>query len=81
MDLQLAGRRTLVTGASRGIGLEIARTLALEGGSVAICAREEGPLSEAADQLRSKGATVFAESVDVTDEGELSAFVLSLIHI
>jgi 3-oxoacyl-[acyl-carrier protein] reductase len=75
MDLQLAGRRTLVTGASRGIGLEIARTLALEGGSVAICAREEGPLSEAADQLRSKGATVFAESVDVTDEGELSAFV------
>lgn len=75
MELGLGGRRTVITGASRGIGLEIARTLAAEGGSVAICSREEGPLSEAEAELRSLGATVFAESVDVTESGRLAAFV------
>ncbi len=75
MDLRLAGRKVLVTGASKGIGLEIARTVALEGSSVAICARDGGPLSDAADQLRSLGVQVFVQSVDVTAEGELAAFV------
>ncbi|MGC1183567.1 MAG: SDR family oxidoreductase [Candidatus Dormiibacterota bacterium] len=75
MDLGLGGRRSVITGASRGIGLEIARTLAAEGGSVAICARERGPLAEAEAQLRSLGSTVFAEPVDVTESGALSAFL------
>lgn len=75
MDLQLAGRRTLITGASRGIGLEIARILAQEGGSLAICARDRGPLEEAADQLRSSGTRVFSASVDVTAADQLARFV------
>ncbi|MGH7642567.1 MAG: SDR family NAD(P)-dependent oxidoreductase [Candidatus Dormibacteria bacterium] len=75
MDLQLAGRRTLITGASQGIGLEIARTLAEEGGAVAICARGEGPLSAATTSLRALGGQVFAASVDVTAPGELANFV------
>ena len=39
MDLELKGRKAIVTGATQGIGLRIAQTLADEGVDVAICAR------------------------------------------
>lgn len=77
MDLQLTGRSVLITGASRGIGLAIARTLSAEGSALAICAREEGTLAEAEGELRALGAKVFARSVNVTDHVALSAFVES----
>jgi NAD(P)-dependent dehydrogenase (short-subunit alcohol dehydrogenase family) len=51
MDLQLTGKKAIVTGASRGIGRAIARQLALEGCDVAICAQTAGPLQEAAAAL------------------------------
>ena len=39
MDLQLAGRKALVTGGTRGIGAAIVEMLAAEGARVAFCAR------------------------------------------
>ena len=54
MDLQLTDKKAIVTGASRGIGRAIARQLALEGCDVAICARTEGPLKQAAAELDRK---------------------------
>jgi NAD(P)-dependent dehydrogenase (short-subunit alcohol dehydrogenase family) len=51
MDLQLAGKRALVTGGSRGIGKAIARVLATEGASVAIAARDTARLAAAAKDL------------------------------
>jgi len=51
MDLQLRGKRALVTGGSRGLGKAIARELAMEGVDCVICARTEGPLKEAAEEL------------------------------
>ena len=51
MDLQLQGKRAVVTGGSRGIGKAIARQLAREGCDVAICARNEAPLRDAAAAL------------------------------
>ena len=51
MDLQLQGKRALVTGGSRGIGKAIARVLALEGADVALLARNREPLDAAAREL------------------------------
>lgn len=75
MDLQLKGTRAVVTGASKGIGLAIARGLASEGAHVAICARQEGPLREAEAALLAKGVQVFAATADVADADASAAFL------
>jgi NAD(P)-dependent dehydrogenase (short-subunit alcohol dehydrogenase family) len=54
----LTGRRALVTGASRGIGLAIAAGLAQRGAAVAITGRKADTLDAAAAQLRAGGASV-----------------------
>jgi NAD(P)-dependent dehydrogenase (short-subunit alcohol dehydrogenase family) len=51
MDLQLTGKRAIVTGGSKGIGRAIARELALEGADVAIVARHAAELEAAAHEL------------------------------
>ncbi len=54
MDLNLKGRSALVTGASRGIGLAIAKALAAEGVSLTLVARDSERLSKVCSEL---GAT------------------------
>ncbi|MFL5826389.1 MAG: SDR family NAD(P)-dependent oxidoreductase [Thermoleophilaceae bacterium] len=53
MDLGLAGRACIVTGASRGIGLATARMLAAEGARVLLTARDEDALRSAVDEVGS----------------------------
>jgi 3-oxoacyl-[acyl-carrier protein] reductase len=52
MDLELNGKVAIVTGSSKGLGLATAAALVQEGCRVAICARGEGRLQEAAGELR-----------------------------
>jgi len=55
MDLKLKGKTALVTGATAGIGLEIARTLAAEGAIVTICGRDQAKLDAAAADVGARG--------------------------
>ncbi|MBJ7609162.1 MAG: SDR family oxidoreductase [Candidatus Dormibacteraeota bacterium] len=71
MDLKLTGRRALVTGGSKGIGLAVAEELAGEGVDVAICARNAAEVEAAAERLRRLGHTVHAQAADVTIPGQV----------
>jgi 3-oxoacyl-[acyl-carrier protein] reductase len=74
MDLGLTGKAVVVTGGSKGIGLETARLFAREGARVLICARRESALAEAAaDILETTGRTVATHSMDVTSVEQIAA--------
>jgi 3-oxoacyl-[acyl-carrier protein] reductase len=75
MDLQLSGRKAIVTGASRGIGRSIAETLAAEGCDLALCARGVESLQAFADELKASGRTVVTAAVDVSDPEAVTGFV------
>jgi 3-oxoacyl-[acyl-carrier protein] reductase len=66
LNLELTGRVALVGGASQGIGYAIAHLLAAEGAQVAMVARHEEPLAEAARRIAEEtGATTFAIPADI----------------
>lgn len=75
MDLGLDGKRIIVTGGSRGIGLSIAESCAKEGASLAICGRNQASLDAAAERLSSYGGTAVALSCDVGDAAALDGFL------
>jgi NAD(P)-dependent dehydrogenase (short-subunit alcohol dehydrogenase family) len=72
VDLQLAGRRAVVTGGSRGIGLAVAESLLDEGTDVALVARDVAVLEAAVASLRGAGRAV-AIPADTTDDGSVRA--------
>jgi 3-oxoacyl-[acyl-carrier protein] reductase len=78
MDLGLAGRRAIVTGGSKGLGLAIAAELLGEGVAVAICSRNAAELDDAAAALAKQAgdsAQIVALACDVTDPEQVTAFV------
>jgi 3-oxoacyl-[acyl-carrier protein] reductase len=72
MDLGLAGKNAIVTGASRGIGRFVVERLLAEGMQVAFCARNAEGVAEAAAEL---GNGVIGTAVDVEDPAAVSAWV------
>jgi NAD(P)-dependent dehydrogenase (short-subunit alcohol dehydrogenase family) len=78
VDLGLAGRRAIVTGGSKGLGLAIAAELLGEGAAVAICSRNTAELDDAAAALAKQAgdsAQIVALACDVTDPEQVTAFV------
>jgi len=76
MELGLAGRRAVVTGASKGIGFAIAAELIGEGASVAICSRNATEIANAkAAMVKDARGRVFAHVCDVTKPSEVEEFV------
>ena len=71
MDLQLDGKRALVTGAGRGIGLAAAAAFAEAGAHVTLLARSRDEVEAGAAAIRERGGSTDALAVDVTD---LAAF-------
>jgi NAD(P)-dependent dehydrogenase (short-subunit alcohol dehydrogenase family) len=69
MDLELGGKRALVTGGSRGIGKAVAKALAHEGADVALLARSADALAAAVAELSAEtGRKVVFVSADTTDD-------------
>lgn len=76
MDLGLKGRGVIVAASSEGMGRATAEAFAREGAQVAMCARTETTLRQAADKIRSEtGAEIYAEPLDVTDSSAVQRFV------
>ena len=71
------GKVALVTGASRGIGFAIARSLAGLGAKVALCARNLERLEKAAASLKNTGANVVPIPADVRNANDIASLVRS----
>jgi 3-oxoacyl-[acyl-carrier protein] reductase len=74
MDLQLTGKRVLVTGGTRGIGRAIVGAFLDEGAVVGFCARDSGEVVATTEALRSRG-DVTGSVVDVGDGDALAEWV------
>jgi NAD(P)-dependent dehydrogenase (short-subunit alcohol dehydrogenase family) len=66
-SFRLDGRRALITGGGRGIGLAAASALAAAGAHVTLAARTRGEVEAAADAIRARGEKAEALVLDVTD--------------
>jgi len=71
-----AGRVALVTGANRGIGLEVTRQLARLGFRCILGARDDEKGRQAADEINKEGFEVIARQLDVTDQQSIDALKL-----
>ena len=80
MDLHLAGKKVIVTGASKGIGLAIANEFAKEGASVSICARGRDSLESARDLVARNGGNVHADICDVSDKKNLIKYIENAVQ-
>jgi NAD(P)-dependent dehydrogenase (short-subunit alcohol dehydrogenase family) len=74
-DFRLDGRRALVTGGSRGIGLAAAAALASYGADVVVAARDPVTLDEAVTALRGEGHSAEGLALDVCDTAAVQAAI------
>ena len=76
----LDGKVAIVTGAARGIGMEIAGKLAAEGADLALCDLKEEWLAETAEAVREAGRRALCVAVDVSDSAQVSGAVSRVLE-
>jgi NAD(P)-dependent dehydrogenase (short-subunit alcohol dehydrogenase family) len=80
VDLKLTGKRALISGGSKGIGLAIARALLAEGAHVALSARGEEVGEVAAALAEQTGGTVIGVRADTADDAAVRAAVAEVVE-
>lgn len=70
---KLQDKRVLLTGAARGIGLEMARAFAARGAALVLTDVDKAALKQAAAPLRKQGTDVYTAQLDVTDDAAIIA--------
>ncbi len=73
--LDLAGTIVIVTGASKGIGKEIARSLGELGASIVVSSRNQESVDQAAEELKSEGIKVIAQAAHMGDFRQIQNLV------
>lgn len=76
----LAGKVSLVTGASRGIGRAIARELAAQGATVVLGARDAAKLEEAVAEIKAAGGQAEALALDIADRASIDAAFAKILQ-
>ncbi|MDR1520899.1 MAG: SDR family NAD(P)-dependent oxidoreductase, partial [Planctomycetota bacterium] len=83
-DGSLSGRAAMVTGASQGLGLAVAKTFAQAGAELVICARNGKKLAEAREEIANAGQVagrrILAIATDVSRPDEVTALVERARH-
>ena len=74
MDLHLKNKIAAITGASKGIGLGVAKALAQEGVHIAFCARKKEQILAAETEIKEYGVKVFGYSMDITRSEDINKF-------
>ncbi len=76
----LEGQRAIVTGASRGIGAEVARAMARAGAAVVLAARDEEALANVAAEIEKEGGQAVVAPTDVSDPEAVERLVATTVQ-
>lgn len=71
MNIDLSGKVALITGGSRGLGEQMAKTLASAGAALALVARDEGRLAQVRSEIEAAGGKASYHMGDVTSESDV----------
>lgn len=77
--IDFVGKRVLIAGGSRGLGLELARLFAKESARIILLARHHAELAESKRELEQLGAAVIAVPCDVSNEREVHSAVARVV--
>ncbi|MES2899372.1 MAG: SDR family oxidoreductase [Pseudomonadota bacterium] len=71
----LTGKTALITGGSRGLGLQMAEALGEQGATIVLSSRKQGDLDEAVAHLKERGISASAIAADLSQEAHIAPLV------